>query len=158
MENSKVKILSPYPGPRSFNEDESLYFKGRDQYLNEMTKKLEKHHFLMVTGSSGDGKSSLIFAGLVAHARAGFLKAQYANWVFAHFRPKRDPLGNLAYAISAKLGINDSEKVEHQLALGFSALIDLYKASALYDEKGKKGTNLLILADQFEEFFTNEEN
>ncbi|MBW8049253.1 MAG: hypothetical protein FVQ77_02710 [Cytophagales bacterium] len=156
--NNKSSIPGPYPGPRSFNEDESLYFKGRDQYLDEMTKKLEKHHFLMVTGSSGDGKSSLIFAGLVAHARAGFLKTRYTNWVFAHFRPKRDPLRNLSVAISTKLGINDSEKVEHQLTLGFSALVDLYKTSALYNEKGGKGTNLLILADQFEEFFTNEEN
>ena len=127
--------ISPYPGPRSFNEDESLYFKGRDQYLGEITKKLEKHHFLMVTGSSGDGKSSLIFAGLIPHARAGFLKAKFADWVLASFRPKRDPLRNLARALSEKLFINDIDKVENELKLGFTSLIDLYRKSPLYNEK-----------------------
>ncbi|MBW8049251.1 MAG: WD40 repeat domain-containing protein [Cytophagales bacterium] len=158
--NLQSSIPSPYPGPRSFNEEESLYFKGRDEYLDEITKKLKKHHFLMVTGSSGDGKSSLIFAGLIPHARAGFLKAEFTNWVIADFRPKRDPLRNLSHELSDKLGIHDTDKVESKLKHGFSALVDLYKDSPLYKseiQKSKKA-NLLILADQFEEFFTNEEN
>ena len=160
IHNPKSEITSPYPGPRSFNEEESLYFKGRDEYLDEITKKLQKHHFLMVTGSSGDGKSSLIFAGLIPHARAGFLKAKFTDWVLADFRPKRDPLRNLAHALSEKLLINDTDKVEEELKHGFSTLVDLYRDSALYKSKTKnsKQSNLLILVDQFEEFFTNEEN
>ncbi len=30
----------------------------------------------MITGASGDGKSSLVYAGLVPNARAGFFKAK----------------------------------------------------------------------------------
>jgi len=97
---------------------------------------------------------------LIPHARAGFLKAKYTNWVIADFRPKRDPLKNLAASLSLNLGINNIASVKANLKLGFSALVDLYKESSLHveKEKGTKGANLLILADQFEEFFTNEEN
>jgi len=161
--------ICPYPGPRSFNKDESLYFKGRDQHLDEIAKKLEEHRFLLVTGASGDGKSSLIFAGLIPHARAGFLKAQFSNWVVADFRPERSPLHNLANSLAHHLDYDDVLKVESDLNLGYSALIDLYKNSPLYSEDNQRNqrnqgnqrsqrSNLIIIADQFEEFFTNEEN
>jgi glutathione peroxidase-family protein len=42
----------------------------------------------MVTGASGDGKSSLIFAGLIPQARAGFFKTKYSDWYVADFRPE----------------------------------------------------------------------
>ena len=50
-------IVCPYPGLRSFNEEESLYFKGREQHVEEIIEKLAEHRFLLVTGASGDGKS-----------------------------------------------------------------------------------------------------
>jgi len=156
--NQQSTIPCPYPGPRSFNEDESLFFKGRDQYLDEITKKLEEHHFLLVTGASGDGKSSLIFAGLIPHARAGFFKAKFTRWVVADFRPKRNPLANLIASIARHLEYDDPQKVEKELRQGYSPLVDLYKKSKLYSTEDKKGANLIILVDQFEEFFTNEEN
>ncbi|MFN4931938.1 MAG: hypothetical protein ACK5HE_11070, partial [Bacteroidota bacterium] len=70
--------------------------------------------------------------------------------------------------------IDDHAKTEKELGYGFSALCDLYKRSSFYidettdswqqaDEKERKalkrkGANLLVLVDQFEEFFTNPEN
>ena len=73
----------PYIGLRPFSEDDSLYFKGRDEQIIQLTALLEANKFLMVTGASGDGKSSLVYAGLVPTARAGFFKAAYTNWVVA---------------------------------------------------------------------------
>ena len=62
--------ICPYTGLRPFTEDESLYFKGRDEHINQATKQLEKNKFIMLTGASGDGKSSLVYAGIVPNAKA----------------------------------------------------------------------------------------
>ena len=61
---------------------------------------LEQNKFLMVTGASGEGKSSLIYAGLIPNARAGFFKAKYTNWVVADFRPESNPVSNMADSLA----------------------------------------------------------
>ncbi len=169
MENT----FCPYPGLRPYTEEESVYFKGRDEHIVDISKMLETKKFLMVTGASGDGKSSLIFAGVMPYARAGLLKANYNNWTLADFRPERSPFQNLAKSVSSALKL-DEEYVSHELQFGFSALIDLYKESSYYEDfnshdwtsanddnkkkRKRECANLLILVDQFEEFFTNKEN
>ena len=168
-----IKIC-PYPGLRPFNENEAIFFKGRDKHIEQVVAQLEQNKFIMLTGASGDGKSSLVYAGVIPHAHAGFFKAKFNNWILVDFRPERDPLKNLAKTLSQKLNINDDEKTEKELSYGFSSLIKLYTSSPFYvdtrsdeykkaDETGKKNlkrkaANLVILADQFEEFFTNIEN
>ena len=165
--------ICPYTGLRPFTEDESIYFKGRDEHIEKATRQLEKNKFLMLTGASGDGKSSLVYAGIIPNAKAGFLKASYSNWSIVDFRPERSPLANLSKALAAQLDVN-AQTVRTELGYGFSALVDMYKSSALYydtqsaawaaeddkskTEKKRKASNLIILADQFEEFFTNPEN
>ncbi|WP_336515446.1 ATP-binding protein [Pollutibacter soli] len=164
--------ICPYPGLRSFTEDESIYFKGRDQQVDQITALLEQNKFLMVSGASGEGKSSLIYGGLVPNARAGFFKAKYSNWAIASFRPERNPVHNLALSLAEKLNLNPVT-VETELRRGYSSLIDLYTQSACYPaaesgdaqitekdskEKQRHAANLMIIADQFEEFFTNPEN
>src|SRR6185369_15686066 len=96
--------ICPYTGLRSFTEEESLYFKGRDLQVDQITALLEQNRFLMVTGASGEGKSSLIYAGLVPNARAGFFKAKYTNWAVADFRPERSPVKNMAQAVATTFG------------------------------------------------------
>lgn len=167
------EIICPYPGLRPFNEDESIFFKGREEHIEKIISLLEKNKFLMLTGASGDGKSSLVYAGLVPSARAGFFKARYNNWLVADFRPERSPLKNLARSLASHFN-QSTEEVEKEISHGFSSLVKLYKSSPFYidpkspewvnaDDKAKrvlkrKGANLLILVDQFEEFFTNPEN
>ena len=166
--------ICPYTGLRSFTEEESIYFKGRDEHILEATAQLQRNKFLMVTGASGDGKSSIVYAGIVPNARAGFLKSTYTNWNIADFRPERSPFNNLCHSLDKALGINNLNTVASELQHGFSALIDLYKSSSSYidvtsndylnssEEDRKKmsleSANLLIIVDQFEEFFTNPEN
>ena len=165
--------ICPFPGLRPFTEEESLYFKGRDEQVLKITGLLESKKFLMLTGASGDGKSSLIFAGLIPQARAGFFQAKYSNWHVASFRPERSPLKNLARSLAEQLKM-DTETIEVELSRGFSSLVELYKSSVLFiDEKNqewinageerknqmeRQSGNLLIIIDQFEEFFTNPEN
>ena len=121
--------ICPYTGLRSFTEEESLYFKGRDLQVDQITALLEQNKFLMVTGASGEGKSSLIYAGLIPNARAGFFKAKYSNWVVADFRPERSPVTNMAIALADKFDSNPST-VETELRRGYSSLIDLYTNSS----------------------------
>jgi energy-coupling factor transporter ATP-binding protein EcfA2 len=166
--------ICPYTGLRPFTEDESLYFKGRDEHITQATNQLAKNKFIMLTGASGDGKSSLVYAGIVPNAKAGFLRSQFSNWVVADFRPERNPLGNLSHTLAKQMGIANETTVRTELSHGFSALVDVYKASPLYldtveedfstlddQQKSKRkrtAANLIIIADQFEEFFTNPEN
>jgi hypothetical protein len=83
-------------------------------------------------------------------------------------------MGNLSHALAKQLGIANENTVRTELSHGFSALVDVYKASPLYldtveedfstlddQQKSKRkrtAANLIIIADQFEEFFTNPEN
>ena len=76
-----MQTICPYPGLRPFNEEESIFFKGREQQVERLVKRLEEKKFLMVNGASGDGKSSLIYAGVIPYAKAGFFKAKYNNWI-----------------------------------------------------------------------------
>ncbi len=170
---TEQQTICPYTGLRSFTEEESLYFKGRDLQVDQITSLLEQNKFLMVTGASGEGKSSLIYAGLIPNAKAGFFKAKYTNWIVADFRPERSPVHNMAEALAETFDTKPAT-IETELRRGFSSLIDLYTNSDFYideaneqwqtlDETQKKNrkrkaANLLIIADQFEEFFTNPEN
>lgn len=165
--------ICPYTGLRSFTEEESLYFKGRDEQIDQVARLLEQNKFLMLTGASGEGKSSLIYAGLIPNARAGFFKAKYTNWVVTDFRPERSPVKNMANAVAHTFGAQPAT-IETELRRGFSSLIDLYVNSSFYTDetddnwkaldeitkknKTRSAANLLIIVDQFEEFFTNPEN
>lgn len=166
-------LICPYPGLRPFTEDESIFFKGRDAHTAKAVTLLEQNRFLMITGASGDGKSSLTYAGLIPRARAGFFKARFNSWLLADFTPSRSPLQMLAKAVASALKMEEKQ-VKEKLQHGFSALLQLYASSGFFvdpqssayqntDEEGKKnlekkGANLIILADQFEEFFTNPKN
>jgi hypothetical protein len=166
--------ICPYTGLRSFTEEESLYFKGREDDVNRATEQLQRNKFLMLTGASGDGKSSLIYAGIIPNARSGFLKSRYSSWCVADFRPERSPFQNLCKSIARQLDIQNPGTVQAELNHGFSALVDLYKSSKRFIDLEsfawqeandanktllkRQAANLIILVDQFEEFFTNPEN
>ena len=173
MKTTDELKICPYTGLRSFTEEESLYFKGRDLQVDQLTALLEQNKFLMVTGASGEGKSSLIYAGLIPNARAGFFKAKYSNWVVADFRPERNPVANMAQSLATQFNSNPVT-VETELRRGYSSLVDLYINSSFYlgeeeniteeyspeeiRDRKRKAANLIIIVDQFEEFFTNPEN
>lgn len=168
-----MRKSNPYPGLRPFTEKESIYFKGRDLHIRQIIKQLERNKIIIITGASGDGKSSLVYAGVIPNARAGFFRAEYNNWLICDFRPERTPLKNLSKTLSENFKL-PADQIQEELKLGFSSLIRIYKNSPFYidknspewinaseEEKRKKSAkaaNLFILADQFEEFFTNPEN
>ena len=92
--------ICPYPGLRPFTEEESIFFKGRDLHIRQIVKLLEENKMAFITGASGDGKSSMVYAGVVPYIRAVFFKADYNSWIITDFKPQRNPLASLAESLS----------------------------------------------------------
>lgn len=149
--------LSPFPGLRPFEYNESRLFFGRDEQIEELIGRLAAARFLAVVGVSGSGKSSLVRAGLVPALVGGFMAGAGSNWRFAVMRPGADPIGNLARALNAPdiFGPEDPETAGLQIAiaestlrLGSRGLIETVRQNVLSADE-----NLLIVVDQFEELF-----
>jgi ABC-type arginine transport system ATPase subunit len=78
---------SPYPGLRPFTKEEAEIFFGRDDQTDLLLEKLASVRFLMVVGSSGCGKSSLVRAGLMADLEGGLMREAGSHWEMAEMRP-----------------------------------------------------------------------
>ena len=151
-----MEPLSPYPGLRSFDVDESHLFFGREEQTDELLLRLHATRFLAIVGPSGCGKSSLVRAGMIASLSAGFMVAAGSRWQFAIMRPESRPMHALAQALVEQTTIG-ADEADQEIATG---LLDatlrrgpLGVIEALRDTPLAAGTNLLILVDQFEEIF-----
>ena len=92
----------PYPGLRSFREEDAPIFFGRDEEIrsgSELLNRVRRQghpRLVMVLGSSGSGKSSLVRAGIVPQ-----LRRDRGQWlVVKPFRPGRQPARELAASLS----------------------------------------------------------
>jgi energy-coupling factor transporter ATP-binding protein EcfA2 len=152
---SQIGIASPYPGLRPFAEEESEIFYGREEQVDSLLKKMEHSRFLMITGASGCGKSSLSAAGLIPALKLGFLESAGEVWKIAKMRPGDRPIWNLAQALIRDAEIWGEHKSDNDIALlnaelkrGPLGLVEILKQNPLPEK-----ANLLVLADQFEEIF-----
>lgn len=143
---------SPYIGLRPFQRDEADLFFGRETHIDAMINRLGRHRLLTVTGSSGSGKSSLVRAGLLEALETGLLAPAGPQWRFAVMRPQEHPMRELAAAL---LGAEGRVPEPETIALRRAALErgPLSLVEALLERPLPAGTNLLIVADQFEELF-----
>ncbi|CAA0287074.1 Transcriptional regulator (fragment) [Alteromonas alvinellae] len=83
--NSKWKSASPYVGLSAFSANESQVYFGRDTLIRELVSRTAElfnrnRPFMMVLGSSGSGKSSLVHAGFLPK----LLDKQGINGLYAH--------------------------------------------------------------------------
>jgi hypothetical protein len=124
----------PYPGMRPFSEDDEQNFFGRDEEIEDLLGRLRLHPFITVIGSSGSGKSSLIFAGLIPKLKQSGLFGT-SQWCIRSFRPGVSPVANL----QAVLG-GDVTALEVSIQQLLSIQPDARR--------------LLLVVDQFEELFT----
>jgi PQQ-dependent catabolism-associated CXXCW motif protein len=142
----------PYPGLRSFHRDETHIFFGREGTIAEMVDRLGIHRFLAVTGLSGSGKSSLVRTGLLNALERGLLVEAGSDWRVADFRPGGRSLSHLTTALVEAIGGDYSGEecglIEAKLARGPLGLVEW-----LDEIEFPEATNLLLLADQFEEIF-----
>lgn len=159
--NSQIENLppDPYPGLRPFQRQESAIFFGRGVQIAEMLTRLEEHRFLAVVGASGCGKSSLVRAGLLPALDQGFLAASSERWRFIIMQPGKAPLRNLACELLRGLrpqsAVDEPEPDLDRIAFVQASLRSGPKgmSQVVADASLPQHTNVLVLVDQFEEFF-----
>jgi hypothetical protein len=150
----------PYPGLRPFGRDEMEIFFGREAALDTMLDRLAETKFLAVLGPSGCGKSSLVRTGLYSALTLGLLPHAGGRWRIAEFTPGRQPIRNLALALTNIRNAGDGtqpdqadtvELVAAHLQRGPRSIVELVDGGLL--GKKEEEWNLLIVVDQFEELF-----
>lgn len=146
-----IKDFNPFPGLRPFAPEESDLFFGREAEIDEVILKLLKNRYITVIGASGNGKSSLIYSGIMPKIMNLKIR-ESSTWRIISCRPGNDPFGNLAVALSN--GITGSgQKIERDVILS-----DLLDNPGSFSDVVRKyvikhDDNVLLVIDQFEELF-----
>ncbi len=136
---------NPYRGLRAFESDHRALFFGRDQEIGTVIDRLRAESFVLVTGGSGSGKSSLCRAGVLPAVGDGAL-AGGRTWTWAQLLPGRRPMRALAAALAGALELDENAAAE--LLVDRAAIRDALRA-ALGEERG-----LVLFVDQLEEMVT----
>jgi uncharacterized RDD family membrane protein YckC/energy-coupling factor transporter ATP-binding protein EcfA2 len=141
---------NPYVGLRPFLTDDSLYFFGREQQTAALLEILRAQRFLGVVGSSGSGKSSLVYAGLLPALRGGFLVGDRDHWHIVQMKPGGAPIFNLATGLVKAVG----KPLDGRIALD-RAIRDEHTDAIIkfLTPELKSNENVFLLVDQFEELF-----
>ena len=104
----------PYPGLRPFEKHEWSIFFGRERMVDEVLDRLAEHRLVVVHGSSGCGKSSLIRAGVLPRLEREYARHGLA-WRTATLRPGGAPLWNFADALARLAGgVGDADHPVHR--------------------------------------------
>ena len=155
----------PFVGLQAFTAHKVHLFFGREQETDELIALLRKTPFVLVTGDSGSGKSSLVLAGLIPAFRGGRLgRSTDAGpdetiWHVILTRPGNDPFGRLADSVRAAAEqtgmrpIVSADLAELVRTRQPDKVRDAVLAGAPKDPA--RPTKILVVVDQFEEFRTS---
>jgi serine/threonine protein kinase len=143
----------PYRGLFAFGEENATNFFGREAFTERLLNTVQRQQLVAVVGASGSGKSSVVFAGLIARLRHN------PDWLILNFRPGPQPFQALADALVAAQNPEHSRKERQQAA---SQLADKLQqqgvrlVSLLHQilNEHNSAKQLLIVSDQFEEIYT----
>jgi len=142
---------APYPGLRPFEQDEWPLFFGRERVTREVIDRLLERRLVVVHGSSGCGKSSLIRAGVLSRLEQEHVRGGIA-WRTCDLRPGDAPTYNLARAFawldSGNVDPDNIQRMRRLVVRGPKAAAALAEAVAATPEH-----RVCLLIDQFEELF-----
>ena len=147
------ELVCPYKGLAAYDVGDARWFHGRDTLRAQMVRELAERYetrgrMLVVLGVSGAGKSSLLRAGLLPAVERGELEiAGSSSWPRLIFNPGAAPVDALAAQLAAAVGRPTAE-IEQLLRIDPSSLPALIHRTA--------GPRVVLVADQFEEFFTDD--
>jgi WD40 repeat protein/DNA-binding SARP family transcriptional activator len=151
----KVKLGEcPYRGLAAFREQDAPFFFGRAGYVERLLQTLKEQPLVVVVvGSSGSGKSSLIFAGLLPALRNS------GDWLVIDNRPGQRPFHALAVALLPWLDsqITETERLIEAQKLAEAILREEITLQAVIErilEENPEIKHLLLFTDQFEELYT----
>ncbi|RUS92499.1 hypothetical protein DSM106972_098860 [Dulcicalothrix desertica PCC 7102] len=147
--------IIPYRGLFAFREEDAQFFFGRKTFTDMLVDAVQNQPLVAVIGSSGSGKSSVVFAGLVRRLR------DTGNYHIVDFRPGSRPLFNLATALIDQSQVH-KQLLSHTERLreirNFASDLGQYKnglRSVVDDiKKQNQFQHFLLIADQFEELYT----
>ena len=168
--------MNPYIiGP--YKESDSSKFLGRTAEIKEMYKNFMQNDYLVCYANSGEGKSSILNAGLFPQLRKNkyfpinirFNFDNEINTVSDFDKIINDIIdeslnnqNNISYIIKSTLyetDDNESTSLQNELILKYVWLRLRYSELIINDEKGNTITYTPVLVfDQFEEVFTNPRN
>ncbi len=132
--------LNPFPGLRAFTQEESHLFFGREGQVDNVVNSLLKNKFIAVIGSSGSGKSSLIYCGVLSKV------IEKGNWNVIKTRPGSMPFENLFQSVNSTLTNSpDTKKDISSIKKSVSLLLKK-------NHEETKKSNVFVI-DQFEELF-----
>ena len=129
----------PYPGMRAFTLQDAGRFFGREPEIRHYVDFLYETHCLVIMGASGCGKSSLVYAGLVPALQSSQLFGQ-GGWHLSQWRLNAMELQRWQTNYADLALTQPSQFVQQHLAQTAGA------------------QRLLLILDQFEEFFSIEAN
>lgn len=164
---------SPFRGLKTFDFEHSLIYCGRTQLVAEALDALrrraaEGHPFLMVTGMSGVGKSSLVRAGILPLLTRPSVIEGVIGWRRAAFRPNvshQNLLDSFAAALAEDAALpklarpgRGRDVLVDPASLASAVLVALDEAAAaardaLPDPDEGGSVRLVLVVDQFEEIF-----
>jgi hypothetical protein len=153
------EMICPYLGLRAFREEDSRFFFGRDVFVQELLAKLDRGRMIVVVGTSGSGKSSVVQAGLFPKLR---LLDKTRQWDIVSFQPSADPLRCFADQILPAVGPSESggaipETVDDicaGLGSGTTTAAALVNRAVDHSLACRGVEQMLIFIDQFEELLT----
>jgi len=151
---------NPFPGLRPFALEDSDWLFGRDRHVARLRQKLTTRRFLAVVGRSGDGKSSLVTAGLRPVLEAERDAAGARVWLHEEMRPQGAPIEELAHLVDrlavdadpALAKFDADMRVQRNAAMltrSSDGLVTLLQGVT----RARPGAAILIVVDQFEELF-----
>ena len=127
-------VECPYPGMVPFRKQDARFFHGRDDEIQTLLTLVRQHHFFLVIGPSGSGKSSLVTAGLLPRLNDP-KHFPRDTWRVLTMRPGATPLDELARVLGC---------APDDPAAAVTALLDAEPSAR----------RLLLVIDQFEELFS----
>lgn len=153
-----TELINPFPGLRPFGIEESHLFFGREGQSDEVLVKLSENRFVSILGSSGSGKSSLMYCGLIPTLYGGFMTDAGSHWKIVVTRPGGGPIDNLAEALLIQdkefSNLSDEDKLIRKTIISTvlrSSSLGLVEV--VRQLKTNDFQNVLVLVDQFEELF-----
>ncbi len=144
----------PYRGLSAFQEPDAPFYFGRETFITSLEHAVrEKKLVAVIVGSSGSGKSSALFAGLLPRLRKA------GGYQFAIFHPGSQPFYALAGALLPLLesGLSETDRLTETRKLAERLLkgeVSLAQVAERILEKAPDTRQILLVVDQFEELYT----
>ncbi|MGB5769394.1 MAG: caspase family protein, partial [Crocosphaera sp.] len=142
IRDNKGEIVCPYQGLNVFTAEEKGFFFGRKRLTEYIKQKLEEFGVIPIIGASGSGKSSVVYAGVMA-----WLEAESQDWcILQTIKPGIEPLSELRRVFKDYVSLDEAELKE--------IIDDEEKIMADIMDYLPNEQRYFLFIDQFEEVFT----